>query len=346
MTEVTASITRAPYRLVLPASAGRTTWLLTRREGIGSSDVADIMGVGYRTPAHVYHDKRGDLPLESDAGEEALWGNLHEETVAREWARRNRSTVRRVGLIARRDAAWMMCTLDRRITECPANRDEHEQCALEVKTRNAFVAGKWLRDVPDDVLAQTLWQIAVTGYTHIHVAVLIGGNDYRQYVIRRADHEQVIADITTVASRMWHEHVLPGVPPPYEGDPERLVELHNQLHPNRTGVLDLGSDVDVSIEVLGDLEDYETNRIAESTAKKAKNDAKARLIGHLGGNEIAARDGRLVFSYEPSPRRSVDLERLAANWPAAYADCVTEKPSPRLNIAKPYRLAAPKENTR
>lgn len=345
MTEASVQ-TRAPYRLVLAASADRTTWLLARREGIGSSDVADIMGVGYSTPAHVYHHKRGDLPLESDAGEDALWGTLHEETVAREWARRNRSTVRRIGLIARRDTPWMMCTLDRRIAECPLNRDAREQCALEVKTRNAFVAKRWKREVPDDVLAQTLWQIAITGYSHVHVAVLIGNADYRQYVVTRSGNEDLIKDITTVAARMWHEHVLPGVPPPYEGDPERLVELHNQLHPDRTGVLDLGSDIDTSIEVMGDLEDYETNRLAESAARKAKDAAKARLVAHLGGNEIAARDGMPVFTYEPSPRRSVDMERLAANWPAAYADVVTEKPSPRLNIAKPYRLAAPKENTR
>lgn len=343
MTETTTQ-TRAPYQVLLPASADRIEWLRTRRTGIGSSDVADIMDVGYNTPSHVYHDKRGDLPLESDAGEEALWGTLHEETVAREWARRNRSTVRRVGLIARRDARWMMCTLDRRIAECPLNRKRRETCALEVKTRNAFVASKWRSEVPDDVLAQVLWQMAVTEYAHIHVAVLIGGNDYRQYVVRRADHEQVIADIVTVADRMWHDHILPGVPPPVTGDPERLVELYHELHPDRTGVLDLADvDAEKSVAVMGDLDDYETHRLAEKAAKQAKDAAKARLLAHLDDAQTASHRGELVYSFEPSTRRKPDLERLAERWPDAYADVVAENPSQRLNIARAYRLQAPKE---
>jgi putative phage-type endonuclease len=345
VTETTTQ-TRPPFRLLLPASAGRTEWLEARRTGIGSSDVANIMDVGYGTPLGVYHDKRGDLPLESDAGEEALWGTLHEETVAREWARRNRSTVRRVGLIARKDARWMMCTLDRRISECPLQRDEHETCALEVKTRNAFVAGKWRRDVPDDVLAQVLWQMAVTGYSHVHVACLIGGNDYRQYVIRRDAYAQLIDDIVTVCSRMWHDHILTGSPPPTTGDPDRLVELYGQLHPDRTGVIDLANEPDLSVEVMNDLLDYEENRLAESAAEKRKKAAKARLVGHLGDAEIVSRSGALVYSFTSStPRQNADLDALAERWPAAFADVVTAKPSRRLNIAKAHRLAAPKEDT-
>lgn len=343
MTETTTQ-TRPPFRLLLPASAGRTEWLEARRTGIGSANVADIMDVGYGTPLGVYHDKRGDLPLESDAGEEALWGTLHEETVAREWARRNRSTVRRVGLIARKDARWMMCTLDRRISECPLNREQRETCALEVKTRNAYVAKRWKREVPDDVLAQTLWQIAVTGYSHVHVAVLIGGNDYRQYVVTQAGNEDLITDIVTVCSQMWHDHILKGRPPSATGDPDRLVELYGQLHPDRTGVIDLANEPDLSVEVTNDLLDYEENRLAESAAEKRKKAAKARLVKHLGDNDTVARSGNEVYTYLLSAGRpKVDLNVLAERWPDAYAAVVTAAPSRRLNIAKAHRLAAPKE---
>ncbi|MGH3379519.1 MAG: YqaJ viral recombinase family protein [Actinoallomurus sp.] len=343
MTETTTQ-TRPPFRILLPASAGRTEWLETRRTGIGSSDVADIMDVGYGTPLGVYYDKIGDLPLESDAGEEALWGTLHEETVAREWARRNRSTVRRVGLIARRDARHMMCTLDRRIAECPLNREQRETCALEVKTRNAFVAKRWKREVPDDVLAQTLWQIAVTSYSHVHVAVLIGGNDYRQYVVTRAGNEDVIADIVTVCSRMWHDHIRAGSPPPTTGDPDRLVELYEQLHSGRTGVIDLANNPDLSVEVMNDLIDYEENRLVATAAEKRKKAARARLVGHLGKADTVSRNGALVYSFTSSaPRQNADLDALAERWPAAFADVVTETPSRRLNIAKAHRLEAPKE---
>ena len=140
-----------PYRVLLPASADRADWLRARRQGIGSSDVAAALGVSTRGSAqHVYYDKRGLLPLEDDAGEAALWGNLHEDTVAREWARRNRATVRRVGIVARKDAPHHMCTLDRLCRECPLD-NAPEQCAVEIKTRNAYVAGKWKHGKAFDV---------------------------------------------------------------------------------------------------------------------------------------------------------------------------------------------------
>lgn len=319
-------------RLVLPASADRADWLAARRDGIGSSDVADALEVGYKTPSHVYYDKRGELPPDDDAGEPALWGNLHEETVAREWARRNRSVVRRVGLVAHVDHDWMRCTLDRRVTECPLNREQREACALEVKTRNAFTASRWKRAVPDDVFAQTLWQIAVTGYDHIHVAVLIGGNDYRQTVIRRRGNEQLIDDIVAVAAQLW-QRVQDGTPPPPSGNPDRLVELWDQLNPDRSGVAAL-DDTDAYEHLLA----YESARLQEKAAKTEKDAAKANLIGLLGPAEMGAFGNDYAYGLKASTRASCDLNRLAEEFPDAYAACVRETRSNRIDIGKQYRL--------
>src|ERR1700759_1282691 len=146
---------------MLPADADRATWLAERRNGIGSSDVAAILGVSdYNTAVHVWHDKRGTLV--DDAGEAALWGHLLEEPVAREWARRHRSVVQRVGLVAHVDEPWRRATLDRQVLECPMDRTVRTRCALEVKCRSAFKANRWKSDVPDDVLAQTVWRMAGT----------------------------------------------------------------------------------------------------------------------------------------------------------------------------------------
>jgi putative phage-type endonuclease len=318
-------------RLILPASADRDDWLAERRRGIGSSDVADILEVGYKTPLHVYYDKVGGLP-EEDAGEAALWGNLHEETIAREWARRNRSVVRRVGIVAHDKRPWMRCTLDRRVTECPLNREQRETCALEVKTRNAFVASKWRRAVPDDVLAQTLWQIAVTGYDHIHVAVLIGGNDYRQALVRRDGNEQLIEDITTLAAQMW-QHVKERQPPRASGNPERLVELWEDLNPVRTGCVELDG-TDGYEQILA----YEDARLRAKAAKAEQDAAKARLVELLGSSELAAFGTRYAYGYKPSVRQSIDMARLAEEYPDAYAACLRETTSRRLDIAHDLRL--------
>lgn len=331
------------FRVVLPASADRAEWLTKRRGGLGSSDIPDVMGVGYKTARHVFYNKRGDLPDEDDPGEAALWGGLDEETTAREWARRNRSVIRRIGLVARVDAPWMMCTLDRRVTECPLPENRaagvRERCALEVKHRAAFVAGRWRREVPDDVLAQVLWQIAVTDYEHIHVACRIGGNDYRQYVVRRAGNEQLIDDIVAVA-RALNDDILAGRVPPATGeeDPGVLVELYGRLHPDRSGVVHLDTAPAVSVEVAEQLRDYEINRLTEAAAKRRKNAAKAALLERLEGNELAALHGEEAFSYPETLRRHVDLQMLAEAYPEAYEACVTDRPSRRFVVGKGFRL--------
>ncbi|MGE7437527.1 YqaJ viral recombinase family nuclease [Kitasatospora sp. NPDC001175] len=327
-------------RLVLPADADRNRWLDARRAGIGSSDVPAILGVNdYATPLHVYLDKLGELS--DDAGEAAHWGNVLEEPVAREWARRNRSVVRRVGLVAHQDESWRRATLDRRITECPLPESRREACALEVKTRSAFKSAQWHSGAPDDVLAQVLWQMAVTGYDHMHYAVLIGGNDYRQGVVRADQHRQTTADVLTAVAIFWTGNVLARVRPPHSGTPARNVELYRRLHTERVGVVHLDHQPDAHNALL----DYETARLEEAAARKRKEVAQAELLRLLGDAQVAALGNGKAWSMEPTVGRpSTDYGRLAERWPDAYADCVTTKPGERLDIDKAFRLKPQKES--
>lgn len=325
-------------RLLLPADIDRDTWLAERTHGIGSSDVPAILGVDdYRSPLHVWHDKRGELP--DDAGEPAHWGNVLEGPIAGEWARRNRSVIAPIGIVAHATNPVMRCTLDRLITECPLPETARQVCALEVKCRSAFKAARWHAGAPDDVLAQVLWQLAVTGLDHMHYAVLIGGNDYRQGVIRADDHADVMADIVTGCLRFWDEHVAAGIPPAPSGDPERLAEMHRRMHPNRSGVVELGDG-----DAFDDLQDYERARLAEAAAKRRKNAAKARLLAHLGDARTATFDGHRAYALEPTERSTPDLARLAERWPDAYADCVTTTTGERLDIESRYRHKPVKES--
>lgn len=327
--------------LLLPATAGRSEWLTARRTGLGSSDIAAVMGVSAygHSALRVYHEKRGNLPLEGDASEPALWGNVLEDPVAREWARRNRTVVRRVGLVCHTEHRWMLCTLDRRCTECPLNAEVRESCALEIKTRSAYVASRWRHGVPDDVLAQVLWQIAVTGYDHIHVMVLIGGNDPRQFTVRRAEHERTITDIVTAASRFWHDNVLAGSPPPIaeNDDPDDLIDLYGALYADRDGFVDLDADMDA----YDDMRDYVALGLQESEVSKRRKVIQARLIARLAGAEAAVMDNRIAYTYAKSSRRWTDMEALAEGWPEAYAACVRvggkSGNDRRLNISSDFR---------
>lgn len=322
--------------LVLPADTPRDVWLADRRRGLGSSDIPAVMQVSnYRTPLHVYHDKVGNLPVDDGQWSEAAhFGNVLEEPLALDWARRNSTVVSRVGLIANDTMPWQQCTLDRLCAECPLDRDQRSQCALEVKTRNAYVAKLWRSGPPDDVLAQVLWQIIVTGLEHIHVVCLIGGQDYRQYTVRRSEHTQLVDYILTEATTLW-QRVLDRRPPLADTNqpPDALIELYQRLHPSRDGVVHIDRDGDAQ-DALSDYLDACADAKRAETAKKA---AYARMVAALGPAQMAVRGGRPAYSIEQSTRRNVDLERLAERWPGAYTDCVSENASDRLSIPQAVR---------
>lgn len=321
-------------RLVLPSTASREEWLEARRRGICSSDMPPLLeATDYGTPVHVYYDKIDELP-EREAGEAAFWGTMHEDTVARVWAMRNKSAIRKVGLIAQDDAPWRMCTLDRRVTVCPLSRDTVESCALEVKTRSAFLAGKWRREIPDDVLVQVLWQIIVTGYDHIHGAVLIGGNEYRQFAVFRADHEELIALLIAGADRFWREQVIARRPPRPSGNPEALIELYDALNPGRGGIVRLDRDV----EAFEAAQEYIAAGALEKEGAARKTAAKASLIAALGDGDtgVTGDDAEVMCTYKEVSRASADLARLAEYWPEAYDDCVTTKASRRFELGRKF----------
>ncbi|MFE2407019.1 YqaJ viral recombinase family protein [Kitasatospora sp. NPDC059408] len=320
-------------RLVLSADADRGAWLAARRRGIGSSDIAAMLGLSkYGNELSVYYDKRGELPLESDDSEPAYWGRVDEEGVARRWAMSNRSVVRRVGLVANVERPWQMCTLDRRVIECPI--EPGAQCALEIKCRDKMKAPMWRRGCPDDVLAQTLHQADVCGFEHMHVGVKIGGNDYRQFTVRIADHQQLLLDLRTAAEELW-QRILDGRPPVLtpEADPDPLLELYRRLHPERSGVVHIDRDDDAQDALTA----YLQARADVTAAEKRQKAAKAGMLAALGGAEMAVMGDRPAYSIEQRSKETADISRLRERWPEAYADCVEDRSYDQLSIPNDVR---------
>ncbi|MEU8264438.1 lambda-exonuclease family protein [Micromonospora sp. NPDC048999] len=331
---MTQSTTNAAARRVtptavrlLPADADRDEWLTRRRDGIGSSDVAAILGVADKhTAVHVYHDKRGDLV--DDAGEAALWGRLLEEPVAREWARRQKSVIQRVGLVAHVDEPWQMATLDRQVLECPMDRSVKTRCALEVKCRSAYKANRWRSDIPDDVLAQATWQMRVTGYDHIHVAVLLGGNEMKLTTVERDERMEryVLREVT----RFREENLLAGVEPAWDLDKAAaLIEMDALMHPTRVGEIDLDG--------IGEVMEYAERSARKGAAERALKQSRAALARLAQGAQTVKFADELAYEFTPVDKRTADLDRLKERWPEAYADCVAEKTHFQIRLSPEFR---------
>ena len=277
----------------------RPEWLALRRTGIGSSDMSAVLGMSkYRSELDVYMDKIGETPLDSDdAGEAARWGNLLEDIVAREWAQResvrhygreNGLTVRRVGTVAHVDRRYLLCDLDRMVSGCP----DHDRCALEVKTRSAWKADEWKDGAtPEDVEAQVMQQLAVTGLDAIHVAGLVGGQRLESRLV--TPDPDYIADLFAVADSFWNDHVVPRVVPAISSL-ELLEEYLKHLTPDKGTPAELDDVQQREVKHLTRII-LEGER-AEAAGEDAKRELKA-LIGEDATDILLpddGEDGRMV----------------------------------------------------
>jgi putative phage-type endonuclease len=259
--------------LVSQAAPETPEWFAQRRAGITATDLPKILGLSrYGNALSVWLDKRGELPAEP-AGEAAHWGHLLEDPVAQEWARRNGASVTAVGTVAHAEYRWQRASLDRIVLRCPDGDDG--SCPLEVKTRSAFLSGQWHSEVPDDVLAQVTWQMLVTGYSHVHLAVLIGGQNLRSY---RVDRDGDVASLLLEeAGRVWR-HVLDGTPPQVDAD-EVLLKVLEAAYPDRAG--EVHADAATVAALVADYDDAAAD---EKDAKTRKDAAKAALVALMGSD--------------------------------------------------------------
>jgi predicted phage-related endonuclease len=172
------------------------------------------------------------------------------------------------------------------------------------------VQSEWEKALPQDVETQVRWQLMVTGLDHAHVAALIGGQRMVEHrVDRDAEKEQ---ELLTAAKIVW-DAVVDKMPPnlPAELWTSDFLE---QRHPDRTG------EIEVDEQAAKTVADYNAinDEIKLLEAEKAR--IRTALIGALGEYEVAIHNGKRIFSYKASTRRTLDSKAVIAKIPDIEAD--------------------------
>ena len=190
-----------------------------RATGIGSSEIAAVAGLNhFATPRDVWLRKM--RLVEDTAGEAAYWGTKLEHVVAREWAKRhgvrikvNRKTYGHAPIFATPDY-WVV-------------PEGGLPALLECKTTGKHNAQRWGEEgtdqIPREYLVQVQWQMGICGAHSCHVAVLIGGNDFRRYVVDY-DHD-IFSSLEVTARRFWERYMVANVEPPASTEAEVLADL-------------------------------------------------------------------------------------------------------------------------
>jgi putative phage-type endonuclease len=169
-----------------------------RRAFLGASEIAAVLGLSkYATPLVVHLRKRGEVP-EFEGSAFTEWGTRLEDAVRRAYVEKIAApggldvvpgSV--VGRIQHPSIDWQVCSPDGMVHLASANGENPASWlyGLECKTADRAVAHLWGEDgtdqVPDAYALQCHYAMHVTGLDRWDVAVLIGGNDFRTYTLRR-----------------------------------------------------------------------------------------------------------------------------------------------------------------
>lgn len=209
-----------------------------RQQGVGASEVAAVLGLDpYRTPFDVWYSKvyPGErVQVQTDAMRR---GHRLEPVVADMYAEAHPGVLLEVSdTCARRDAEWALATPDR-IVLAPSGATG----LLEIKTKRWHTARVWgetgTQDVPLLVVAQCQWQMWVVDRPWCDVALLIDGEEYREYHLER-DDESIAAMVEEVA-RFWMFHVRNQIAPEMKG--ERVASYLAHRYQQRSAELALAT---------------------------------------------------------------------------------------------------------
>lgn len=294
----------------------REQFLRERRSGIGGSDVAAILGLSrWKTAYQVWQEKTGRVVIDEGDDERLHFGNVLEQVVADEFsARRGVKVQRRNRMFRHPEHPELIGNIDRRIVGGGI---------LECKTADKFTRHLWGDDgsdeVPEYYLTQVQHYYTVTGEREGFLAVLIGGNEYRDYEI---PYDRELAEFCAARCvEWWREHVLRDVPPPLTPGDD-LSDVFRAV---------AGSSVTATPEIealAAELRDAKEQRKA---AEEVEKELTARLKIFMAENEVLfSRSGEKIATW----KQNRDRQTVVTDWDAIAA----ELPVPAGIITKHTRI--------
>jgi len=291
---------------------GTPEWLEARRGGIGGSDIAAILGLSpWTSPLAVWHAKMsGDSGPANDAME---WGHRLEAPVAERYAEGHPEyTVtgpREMKFHPEYPRAFAS------VDGLLLNPDDQTPVGLlEVKTTSQL----W-SEVPLYYQAQVQWYMGIYGLPFCDVAVLAQGRHYSEFRVPFDERWFKVAVIS--AETWWERHIVGGEVPP-----ARAVDNGAKFWP--------AEDKEQSVEVPEEL----AHRLAVARrrykeAEELKDAAEAELKLAMGPAARArTASGAQVASWTTTRRTSVDVKRLAAEYPDVHQAVLRESNSRTLRF--------------
>ena len=305
-----------PFDRVDLSGMTRSEWIGLRKLGVGGSDVAPLLGLSpWKSEYELWCEKSGLIEPEDISDKPAvLWGTLLESVIRDRFSQLHPEydVMKTTEMYRRSERPWAQANLDGELTS-----EDGSKGVLEIKTSGFMGSHAWDDGAPVWYMCQVAHYMSVTGYGFAYVAVLIGGQDYREFRVDRDDGD--IAYVNRKVDEFW-SRVVSGDEPDISasqasGDAARcLFERHREPH-GGYGQLD---------SIPEAVSDY---MAARELYKRAKDNMDAyavqvkRMIGDHEGVEYPGGKVRWVRT----ARKSFSSSKLKKERPDIYSEFTDEK---------------------
>jgi putative phage-type endonuclease len=272
----------------------REEWLKERKNGIGASDAAAILGENpWCSPMAVYADKIGAGTNETS--ERMELGKKLEPFIAERFTEITGFGTQNLGdftMFAHPEYPFLRATLDR-IVQCDCTTK-----LLEIKTTNPMNLPEWENGPPVYYQIQVQHQFMVTGMTSGYICCMFGTEHVEVYPVE-IDPE-FIPILIEKELEFW-DRVQRREPPPADAS-ESCAKALKALHPKDNGeTVILGDEYGAIIEAL------RTANEQKKVIEKVIDGCKNKLIAAIGDNTfgVVPGIGRLSFKTQTNPEHTV-----------------------------------------
>lgn len=305
----------------------RKTWLNTRCNSIGGSEIGTIAGYSKYGSAHtVFNEKLGLV--------EKFKGNIHTvygtrmEPHIREWVQDDFEKATDIKL---KTFEYPYMMVDKKIEYFSANIDgigilddsyiywenrdtgeikyipEGEMFGLEIKTGSEFMKKMWAgEEIPDSYYCQCQWYMGVTGLNYFLIIYLLG-KEVKWKVVPRNDDD--IKALRKIGENFWRNHIMTKIPPDVTGMKKETEQITEQQ------ILNDDTEVNISNNKLSEYKKL-GEEIKELQTKQEK--IKQEIFLEME-NSKKGTDGLFKVSRFEVKRDSLDNKLLKEKYPITYA---------------------------
>ena len=320
MTEIKLDLLAAPE----PVMEHSADWYNQRRQGIGGSDAAAVLGYSrWRSAYDVWRDKISDDVADTD-NESTRRGTRREPELIQEYSNLTGKAVYKAPHLVHPDYGYVCANLDGII---PNER------VIEAKTarRSDGWGEPGSEDIPIDYYLQTQHYMLIATALELipidnplcDIFVSIAGEAIQCYTI--AGNKELWTAMLSKYAAFWR-HVTDLTPPDNLTVFEQVDLLPASVRASKTATQEI-------IDLVGQYGHY---RGVEATARGYAEDVKLRLMLYAGEcDTVLNADGSTLYTCKTSkPRQTVDADLLRRKYPEIYSECLKQG-----KAARPLRLA-------